>query len=69
VNFFDKTSAARMLQGLINTINQHAIFEAAAVHMSIQNINLNVFFNCKTEDVSQLLETPVMPDMMEVAVS
>ena len=58
-----------MLQGLINTINQHAIFEAAAVNMSIQNINLNVFFNCKTEDVSQLLETPVMPDMMEVAVS
>ena len=66
-NFFDKPSAARMLFGLIRTINSYTYDNAAAVYISIQSSNLNIIYNCNTTFITKL--APVAKDMLEIGAS
>jgi len=58
-----------MLLGMTTTASRYAAEEAASVYFSIENLNLNLVFNCNQTTFENILEHPVNPDMIEVSSS
>jgi hypothetical protein len=53
--FFDQPSAARMLFGLLRTLNGYVNDNSASVFLSFAKDNINVIVNCKDDHVNNLL--------------
>ncbi len=59
-DFFTQPSAARMLIGLVTTVNRYSLSEAASVEMALTDSSLNLLFNCDQGQADRLL--PVATD-------
>lgn len=67
--FFDQVSAARMLLGLIRTVNELIKEQAqsAFVNINVSTRNLNIQVNCKEADAMHMKLNSIASDKFEMA--
>ena len=64
--FFDHTSSARTLQGLIMTFNEYAVSNSArsTVKLNLENNNLDVFLGCNDSIIHSALSRSVQSNQI-----
>jgi hypothetical protein len=70
-HFFDQPPAARMLLGMVRTINEYMIEDAKSAYVALNKeaLNLNLLFNCNDTDVENVKANPVASDTIDFGVS
>ena len=65
--FWDQPSSYRLLKGLLTTALKYSELYAGSVFADIgyRDKNVNLFFNCKYEEIGEILKNPIAPDMFE----
>ena len=68
-DFFDRTSAMRMLTGVMRTANDYAATHANSVFFSLKNNNVNVLLDCKLESALKMDQNPISSNLFEYSMS